>query len=104
MVRADESQDRTDDQQAEVEFSLTRPHMDSMKRLLRVAGEAAEKLRNVVDAKRGKLTQESVLDIFGRVQMDFDPNTGQIAPGFTRIIELKREEQRDSEARRKSVD
>ena len=81
----------------------------------------------------GELTQHNFLEVFRRVQMDFDPETLQPKPGFVwvmhpdmaasitpkvkewerdpafnaeyeRIMAMKREEWRDREANRKLVD
>ena len=105
---------------------------DQTRRMLTAAGEAAESVGNVVDAG-GELTPDKFLDLFRKVQMDFDPQTLQPKPGFTfvmhpdtaasvvpkvkewekdprckaeyeRILAEKREEWRDREANRKLVD
>ena len=101
------------------------------KRMLEVAKEAADKVGNVVHAD-GELTQDKFLDIFRKVDLDFDPETLDLAPGFSfvmhpemadkvlprmrawerdpefrakyeHIMATKREEWRDREARRKLV-
>lgn len=101
------------------------------KRMLEVAKEAADEVGNVVHAD-GELTQDKFLDIFRKVELDFDPETLDLAPGFSfvmhpemadkvlprmrvwerdpefrakyeQIIATKREEWRDREARRKLV-
>ena len=100
--------------------------------MLAVAGEAAESVGNVVPAG-GELTPDKFLEVFRRVEMDFDPQTLRPKPGLTialhpdiaasvlpkvkkwekdpkykaeyeRIISVKREEWRDREANRKLVD
>ena len=101
------------------------------KRMLEVVGEAADEVGNVVHVG-GELKQDKFLDIFRKVEMDFDPKTLKLLPGFTfvmhpkmaakvgpkiqewekdpefnakqeRIMATKREEWRDREARRKLV-
>ena len=105
---------------------------DQTRRMVTAAGEAAQSVGNVVDAG-GELTPDKFLDLFRKVQMDFDPHTLQPSPGFTfvmhpntaasvipkvkewetdprfnaeheRILAEKREEWRDREANRKLVD
>ena len=105
---------------------------DQTRQMLKMAGEAAESVGNVVDAG-GELTPDKFLDVFRKVQMDFDPQTLQPGPDFMfvmhpdlaasvvpkvkewekdpsfkaeheRIIAVKREEWRDREANRKLVD
>ena len=44
--------------------------------LFATVSEAAESVGNVVDA-RGKLTKEAFLELVGRVQWSFDPQTGE---------------------------
>ncbi len=153
IVRPDETRDESSRQSSEFDFSLTREEMhhfseqttakviamaqkfgeDQARSMLEVAGEAANRVGNVVKAADGEFTKENVLDIFRKVQMDFDPKTGLVAPGFTwvmhpemakkvvpqmkdwerdpefnreyeRVMQIKREEWRDREARRKLVD
>ena len=99
--------------------------------MLEVVEEAAEEVGNVVHAD-GELTQDKYLEIFRTIDMDFDPTTLKLAPGFRwvmhpdmaarvvpkvqewekdpafnakyeRIMATKREEWRDREARRKLV-
>jgi len=153
MVRPDESEDTIDYQPESFEFVLSRDEMKQFdlqaiqqkltrlaeqigqaqtKRMLQVAGEAADSVGNVVHAG-GDLTQDKFLEVFRRVQMDFDPATLQPKPGFVwvmhpdmaasvvpkvkewekdpafnaeyeRIMAMKREEWRDREANRKLVD
>lgn len=105
---------------------------DQTKHMLEAVGKAADEVGNVVHAD-GELTKDKFLDVLRRVAMDFDPKTLEIAPGFMwvmhpdmaakvvprmqewekdpefnakheRLMELKREEWRDREARRKLVD
>jgi hypothetical protein len=102
------------------------------KRMLEVAGEAADSVGNAVHAD-GELTPDKFLEVFRRVQMDFDPDTLQPGRDFVwvmhpdtaasvvpkikewendpvfnaryeAIISLKREEWRDREASRKLAD
>ena len=47
--------------------------------LLATVHEAAESVGNVVDAK-GKLTKEAFLELAGKVQWGFDPQTGEPQP------------------------
>jgi hypothetical protein len=153
MVRSDESQDTIDYRLESFEFVLNRDEMkrfdlpglqqkltelatrigqSQTKRMLEVAGEAADSVGNVVHAG-GDLTPDKFLEVFRRVQMDFDPQTLQPKPGFVwamhpdtaasvvpkvkewekdpafnaeyeRIMAVKREEWRDREANRKLVD
>ena len=101
------------------------------KRMLEVVKEAADEVGNVVHAD-GELTQDKFLDIFRKVELDFDPKTLKLLPGFSfvmhpqmaekvipkvrgwegdpeftakyeHIMATKREEWRDREARRKLV-
>ena len=105
---------------------------DQTKHMLEAVGKAADEVGNVVHAD-GELTQDKFLEILRKVAMDFDPKTLEIAPGFQwvmhpdmaarvvpqvqaweedpefnakyeHLMELKREEWRDREARRKLVD
>ena len=100
--------------------------------MLALAGEAAESVGNVVRTG-GELTPDKFLEVFRRVEMDFDPQTLRPKPGhviamhpdvaasviqkvkewekdpkykeeYERIIAVKREEWRDREANRKLVD
>jgi hypothetical protein len=102
------------------------------KHLLEVVSLAADDAGNVVNA-RGEFTAEKFLEIFERVDMDFDHKTLEPTPGWSfvmhpdmakemipkiqqwerdpqfradheRIIQSKREAWRDREARRKLVD
>lgn len=104
---------------------------DQTKRMIEVVKEAADEVGNVVHTD-GELTQDKFLDIFRNVEMDFDPKTLKLLPGFSfvmhpemaaqvvprvqewekdpafrarydRIMAAKREEWRDREARRKLV-
>lgn len=101
------------------------------KRMLEVVGEAADEVGNVVHAG-GELTQDKFIEICRKVEMDFDPKTLKLLPGFTfvmhpemaakvvpkmqewekdpefnakyeHIMATKRGEWRDREARRKLV-
>lgn len=103
-----------------------------VRHMLAAAGEAAESVGNVVDAG-GELTPDKFLDVFRKIEMDFDPHTLQPSPGsifvmhpetaasvapkvkqwekdpefkaeYERIIAANREEWRDREADRKLVD
>lgn len=153
IVRPDETRDTIDYQPQSFELALSRDEMKrsdlrilqeklktlseqigqaQTKRMLQVAGEAADSVGNVVHAD-GNLTQDHFLEMLRRVQMDFDPETLQPAPGFfwvmhpdtaasiipkvkewekdpefnaryERVMEEKREEWRDREADRKLVD
>lgn len=100
--------------------------------LLVAAGEAAEAVDNVVDAA-GQLTSDKFLDVFRKVEMDFDSYTLQPKSGpffamhpqtaasvvtklkewerdpdfkakCEKVIAVKREEWRDREANRRLVD
>ena len=102
------------------------------KRMLEVVKEAADEVGNVVHTN-GELTQDKFLDVFRAVEMEFDPMTMKLLPGFQfvmhpdlaarvvpkvqewerdpefnakyeRIMATKREEWRDREASRKLVD
>ena len=153
IVRADDSQDTIDYQPSEFAFSLDREEMrrfdlqaiheklnklakemgaDQSRRLLEMAGKAADSVGNVVHSG-DSLTAEKFLEMFSKVQMDFDPRTLQPMPGFMfvmhpdtaarvvprakeweedpvykakyeAILNTKREEWRDREARRKLAD
>ncbi len=153
MVHPDESEDTIDYQPESFEFVLNRDEMKHFdlqaiqrkltglaeqigqaqtKRMLHVVGKAADSVGNVIHAG-GDLTQDKFLEVFRRVQMDFDPETLQPKPGFVwvlhpdlaasvvpkvkewekdpafnaeyeRIMAVKREEWRDREANRKLVD
>lgn len=103
-----------------------------VRQILAATGAAAESVGNVVDAE-GELTQDKYLDMFRKIEMNFDPRTLQPSRGTTlvmhpelaasvvpklkqwetdrefkaeydRIIAAKREEWRDREANRKLVD
>jgi hypothetical protein len=152
LVRSDESEHTIDYRLESFEFTLDREEMKRFdlagtqqkltdlakrvgeaqtKRMLEVAGEAADSVGNVVHAG-GELTPDKLLEVFRRVQMDFDPQTLKPKPGFVwvmhpdmaatvipkakewekdqafneeyeRILATKREEWRDREARRKLV-
>ncbi len=106
---------------------------DQSKRLFEVVKQAADEVGNVVDGRGEEPSPEKMLDLFRRVDMDFDPVTLQPKPGLTlvmhpdmaakmvpkmkewendpdfnaehgRIIDQKREEWRAREARRKLAD
>lgn len=152
LTRADASTSTIDYRAYEYKFSLTRDEMRSFdiraihekllmlakeigdaqtKRMLEVIRDAAHEVGNVVHAG-GDFTQDKFLDVFRRIQMDFDPKTLQVAAGFQwvmhpetaakvlpkvkewekdpafnaryeQIISAKREEWRDREARRRLV-
>ena len=58
-------------------LELAKHFADSQKKqMLQKVSQAAESVGNVVDAQ-GKLTKEHILEMFRRVQMDFDPVTGE---------------------------
>ena len=153
IVRQDESEASIDYCSVSCEFVLKREEMKHFdlktiqqklieaanqigqaqtRQMIVVAGEAAESVGNVVDAG-GELTPDTFLELFRRVEMDFDPRTLKPRPGSTlimhpevaalveskvkewekdpmlkaeyeRIIAMKREEWRDREANRKLVD
>jgi hypothetical protein len=153
MIRTDDSEASIDYHQSEFRFELNRDEMlqfnlqsirqklmelarkvgeAQSKRMLEVAGEAADSVGNVVHAG-GELTALKFLEVIRRVQMDFDPNTLEPAPGFVwvmhpdtaasvvpkvkewekdpefkahyeQVMGVKREEWRDREANRKLVD
>ena len=102
------------------------------KRMIEVVNEAADEVGNVVHAN-GELTQDKLLEVFRKVEMDFDPKTMKLTSGhrfvmhpetaakvipkvqeweqdpefraeYERIMATKREEWRAREARRKLVD
>lgn len=152
LTRVDGSEGTIDYKPSEFTFTLTREEMkkldiqaihaklfglakemgeDQTRRMLELVKEAADSVGNVVNAG-GELTQDKFLNIFRMVQMDFDPRTLQVKPGFSfvmhpdvaakvvpkvnewekdpafnaeyeRIISDKREEWRAREARRKLV-
>ena len=153
LTRIDDSKSATEFRQIESTFTMTREEHKQFnpssivakllnvakeigagqtRHMLEVAGKAADEVGNVVHAN-GEFTQETFLDIFRTVAIDFDPETLQIAPGFVwvmhpnmadrvlpkvkewekdaafnakyeNILSIKREEWRDREARRKLVD
>ena len=153
IVREDESENTIDFQFVSGEIDLNREEMKYFdlkaiqqklievarqigqaqeQKMLELAGEAAESVGNVVHAG-GELTPDKFLEVFRKVEMDFDPQTLQPKPGFKfvmhpdiaasvdqkvkkwkkaptfiaeyeRIIAVKREEWRDREADRKLVD
>ena len=152
ITRTDDSTSTGKYQRSEFSFSLSREELkqfdlstvcqklvdlarqigeDQTKRMLEVVKEAADEVGNVVHAD-GELTQDTFLDIFRKVEMDFDPKTLNLLPGFSfvmhpemaariipqvqewekdpefeakyeRIMATKREEWRDRETRRKLV-
>jgi hypothetical protein len=152
LTRADNSESTIKYQRSEFSFTLSREEFkrfdlsvilqklvalarqmgeDQTKRMLEVVKEAADEVGNVVHAD-GELTQEKFLEVFRRVEMDFDPKTLKLLPGFSfvmhpdmaakvlpkvqewekdsefnakyeRIMATKREDWRDREARRKLV-
>jgi len=57
-----------------------------VKEMLKVVGEAADATGNVVNAAGGELTKEHFLDLFRRIQMDFDPVTLQPLPGWMFVM------------------
>lgn len=152
IVREDESEDLINYSSASFEFVLNREEMKRFdpktilqklteaanqigqaqtQRMLEAAGEAAESVGNVVRTG-GEFTPDKYLEVFRKVEVDFDPQTLQPKPGFLvmhpdiaasvitkvkewkkdptfkaeyeRIIAVKREEWRDREANRKLVD
>ena len=152
IVRADESEDLIDYEFVSCESVLNREEMKRFdldailqkltefanqigqaqtQRMLEVAGKAADSVGNVVHAG-GELTPDKFLEVFRQVEMDFDPQTLQPAPGrvwvmhpdtaasvvpkvkeweknpaykaeYERIMAVKRGEWRDREANRKLV-
>ena len=152
IVRADESEDPIDYQLVSREAVLDREEMKRFdleaiqqklievanqlgqaqtQLLLEAAGEAADSVGNVVHA-HGELTPDKILEVYRKVEMDFDPQTLQLKPGFVwtmhpdmaasvvpkvkewekdpafkaeyeRIMAVKRREWRDREANRKLV-
>ena len=56
------------------------------KKLLEMAGKAADSVGNVVNAEGKPLTPEKFLEIFKKVQMDFDPKTLKEKPGFMFVM------------------
>ena len=152
LTREDNSTSTTEYRRSEFSFTLSREEFkrcdlsavcqklvdlarqiaaDKTKRMLEVATEAANEVGNVVHAD-GALTQDKFLDILRKVDMDFDPKTLKLLPGFSfvmhpetaatvvpqmqewerdpkftakheGIMATKREEWRDREARRKLV-
>ena len=153
IVRADESEDPIEYGSVSVESVLNREEMKRFdleaiqqkltevankigqaqtQRLLEAAGEAADSVGNVVHAS-GELTPDKLLEVYRKVEMDFDPQTLQPKPGFVwtmhpdmaasvvpkvkeweknpafkaeyeRIMTVKRREWRDRETNRKLVD
>ena len=152
LTRADNSKSTINYQRFEFSFTLSRDELkrfdlsvvlqklvdlarqmaeEQTKRMLEVIKETADEVGNVVHAG-GEFTQDTFIDIFRKVEMDFDPKTLKLLPGFSfvmhpemaakvipkmqewekdpefnakheRIIATKREEWRDREARRKLV-
>ena len=150
LRREDNTETDMDGQELSIPITLNREEMRDMsvvrekvmalarqigeeqtQRMLKVVSDAADEVGNVVQAD-GELTQEKFLEIFRTVEMEFDPKTLQLLPGFQfvmhpetaakvipkikewekdpefnakheRIMERKREEWRDREARRKLV-
>ena len=152
LMRADDSKSTIKYQNSEFSFTLSREELKrpdpsvvrqkiidlarqigeaQTKRMLEVVKEAADEVGNVVHAD-AELTQDKFLDIFRKVEMDFDPKTLKLLPGFSfvmhpemaskvvpkvqewekdpefnaeyeRIMATKREEWRDREACRKLV-
>jgi hypothetical protein len=102
MVRTDDSEETIDYRPSAFKFGLERDEMrrfnlpaiqekliglakeigkDQEKRMLETVSEAAESVGNVVNAG-GDLTADKFLEMFRRVQMDFDAKTLQPKPGF----------------------
>lgn len=153
LVRVDRSEGEIEYHSESFEFSLDREEMKRFdlsaiqrkltdlatrigqaqtKRMLEVAGEAADSVGNVVDSG-GNMTADHLLEVLRKVEMDFDPVTLMPKPGFVwvmhpdtaaavvpkakewekdpafqaeyeRILRVKREDWRVREARRQLVD
>ena len=58
---------------------------EQTKRMLEVVIETAYEVGNVVHAG-GELTQDKLIDIFCRVEMDFDTKTLKLLPGFSFVM------------------
>ena len=56
-----------------------------VKQMLKVVGEAADSVGNVVHAG-GELTPDTFFELFRRVQMDFDPKTLEPKPGLMFVM------------------
>ena len=153
IVRADESEDPLDYKSVSYESALNREEMKQFdpkaaverviefayqigqaqtQELLKAAGKAADSVGNVVRIQ-GELTPDKYLELYRKIEIDFDPKTLQPKPGFVcsmppdmadsvipkvkewkkdpafkakyeQIMAVKREEWRDREANRKLAD
>jgi hypothetical protein len=56
------------------------------KRMLELVNEAATESGNVVNAGGQELTADHLFEMLRKVQMDFDPRTGNPTPGFTWVM------------------
>jgi hypothetical protein len=74
--------------------------------LLKSVAEAAESVGNTVDGEGKPLTQEKFLDLFRKVQMEFDPVTEKVSAGFqfvmhpdtaAKVVPLVKEWEQDAE-------
>ena len=106
FVRVDSTEATIDYRPESFEFSLDRDEMKRFdlpaiqrklsdlaarvgqaqtKRMLEVASEAADSVGNVVDSG-GNMTADHLLDVFRKVEMDFDPVTLMPKPGFVWVM------------------
>lgn len=107
IVRVDASEAPIEYKEEGFEFTLTRDEMRRFdlaliqqkllelakqlgqaqsKKMLEMAGRAADEVGNVVNAEGKPLTPEKFLEIFKKVQMDFDPQTLEPKPGFVFVM------------------
>jgi hypothetical protein len=54
--------------------------------LFETISQAASSVGNTVDAEGKPLTQEKFLELFRKIQLDFDPVTEKISPGFQIVL------------------
>jgi hypothetical protein len=106
LTRADQSADPMEQAVAHVQFEIRREEMkafdlDALQQkllamaeqiadqqsstLFRTVAQAAESVGNTVDA-RGNFKQEDFLELLRKVELEFDPATGEIAPGFAFVM------------------
>lgn len=107
IVRVDASEGQIDYKEEEFEFTLTHDEMRRFgleliqqkllelakqlgeaqsKTMLEMAGKAAHKVGNVVHAEGKPLTPEKFLEVFKKVQMEFDPKSLQPKPGHVFVM------------------
>ena len=106
ITRADKSTSTTNYELAEFSITFTRDELKQpdptlivqkiadvarqmgdtqTRRMLEAVKEAADEVGNIVHAD-GELTQDKYLEIFRGVEMDFDPKTLKLLPGFTFVM------------------